>query len=688
MNIKKSILWRVSLCFAAVVLFALWVAVKMFTIQISEGERWLSLSDSTAIKTQKITPTRGNIYSDNGSLLATSMPSYEVRFDPVVVDRDSFLRYVSALASKMSEMFPEYSSSYYKQKMVRARNAGSRYMLIRRKVNYNQLKEMKQWPIFNLGRYSGGMITIQTTRRVRPAGQLAYRTIGYRTDDNPGVGLEREYNEVLAGVNGSRLVQRISGGYRPLNIENLVEPKNGVDLHTTLNMDFQEIAHMALSKALIKHNADHGCVLIMEVKTGKIKAIVNLKNYGEDKVGEAYNYAIAESIEPGSVFKVFSAVAALEDGVMQPDDSMDLHHGVRMYFGRPMRDSDHGKYNRVSFKTAFARSSNVAFSGLIYDHYKQKPADYIAHLKRLELHKKTGIRLMGEPEPFLNQPGHSKWSKLTLPWLAIGYENQHTALQVLTAYNAVINKGVLVRPYFVDRVMDAGLVLEQQEVQTASQRVCSEQTSQHILDFTKETVLSGTGTNIQSDIVTMAGKTGTAQIASTGGYQARRQYNASFVGHFPAEDPVYSAIVVVNKPSAGVFYASWVAAPVFKELAERIYTISVPKKVRKDTMCYPAQIKGYGRDIQILATQMQWNTTGDASTWVDYQAENGEALAVDLAMEEMPDVIGMGARDAIYAVENEGVRVKLKGYGRVIRQSPKAGEKLKKGQTIYLQLGW
>lgn len=660
----------------------------MLKIQVVEGEMWLSQSDSVAIVRQDISPARGNIYSDNGSLLATSMPIYSVHFDPTVVDKDSFREYVGELAQHMAEMFPDYSATYYKKYFVSGRSSGSRYLLIKRRVNYNQLKEMKAWPIFRMGKYRGGLISELTTRRIRPAGQLAFRTIGYRTEDNPGVGLERAYDADLGGVKGQRLAQRISGGYRPLNDDNLIEPQNGRDVHTTINVDFQEVAHTALARALEHHNADHGCVVVMEVKTGQIKAIVNLKNYGEGKISESYNYAIGESYEPGSVFKVFSAMAALEDEMIKPEDSLDLYGGVRMYSKKPMKDSDHGSANKMDFKTAFAKSSNVAFSSVIYDNYKKDPSDYIAHLKKLELHKKVGVEILGEPEPFLNQPSSSSWSNITLPWLAIGYENQHTSLQILTAYNAVINNGRMVAPYMVSKVTDAGLIVKETPLVTDRGRVCSEETSKTIIEFTKETVESGTAKNIRSSVVSLAGKTGTAQIASSSGYQARKQYNASFVGHFPADKPEYSVMVMVNKPSTGVFYASYVAGPVFKELAEKIYTISVKKELDLDTTTYPQFLAGYTEDIQTLNAELSLPTVKEVSSPLmrfNYTSNSAESLP--MATGEMPDLKGMGARDALYLLELEGVKVKVNGYGVVKKQSPAKGTKLTKGSTVYLQMG-
>lgn len=687
-NIKKSILWRVAICFAGVAVFAVWVAVEMFSIQLVHGQMWLSQSDSFAIVRQDISPTRGNIYSDNGSLLATSMPIYELRFDPTVVDKDSFRLQVGLLAQELSAMFPEYTASYYKKYLISARNSGSRYLLIRRNVNYNQLKEMKTWPIFRMGKYKGGMISELTTKRVRPAGQLAFRTIGYRTEDNPGVGLERAYDQDLSGVSGKRLAQKISGGYRPLNDENLIEPQNGRDLHTTINIDFQEIAHEALSRALLKHNADHGCVVIMDVATGAIKAIVNLQNFGENKVAESYNYAIGESYEPGSVFKVFSAMAALEDGVIKPEDSLNLYRGLRMYFGKPMRDSHEGEEKKVSFQQAFAISSNVVFSSVIFDNYRTKPAAYISHLKKLHLHSKVGVEIMGEAEPFLNQPEFRSWSKLTLPWLAIGYENKHTPLQILTAYNGVINNGRMVQPHLISKVTDAGLVVKETPIDLEGVRVCSEETSKLIRMFTQDVVEHGTAKNIKSSVLSMGGKTGTAQIASSSGYQSQKQYNTTFVGHFPAENPAYTVIVMINKPSAGTYYAGYVAGPVFKELAEKIYTISVKQNVPQDTLIYPNMLAGYVSDVHLIQEQLGLPRMSNSSApFVKLNMAAKTAEPVVTATGEMPDVHGLGARDALYVLELEGVKVKINGYGRVKKQAPMPGGKLKKGSTVYLQLG-
>ena len=686
-NIKKSITWRVVFGMGVVVLFAFWVSFQMFRIQLVEGNKWLAMSDSITIRHQDISPARGNIYSDNGSLLSTSMPIYEIRWDATVVNDDTFHFYVNELAQQLARLFPDKTSLYYKSKLNTAKKSKSRYVLIRRKVNYHEQKTMRDFPIFRKGRYRGGFMAELNTKRVKPAGNLAFRTIGYRTKDNPGVGLERTYNDDLGGVKGKRLVQKISGGYRPLNDENLIEPKNGRDIHTTINIDFQEIAQRSLEKSLIKHKADHGCVIVMEVSTGEIKAISNLSKREEGVYSEQYNYSIGESYEPGSVWKVFSAMAAFEDELISPNDSMDIQNGIREYFGKKMQDSDKGRFKKMSFKQAFARSSNVAFSSVIFDNYSSKPSNYISYLKKLDLDKPTGIEILGEPDPFLNHPASSSWSQLTLPWLAIGYENQHTPLQLLTAYNGIINDGIMIRPQIVSSVTDAGIIIKENNNSSKTVRVCSEETSKKIKDLTAEVFISGSARNVRSDVVTMGGKTGTAQKASSSGYQKAKMYNASFVGHFPAMKPEYSIYVMVNKPSNGIFYASYVAAPVFSEVAKKIFTISVKKEVVDSLIYKPNYHAGFFKDIKIINNQLGYIM--DENSSADFvRVNSNNSMTEDVVVEEgkMPDFRNFGVKDAVYVSELLGLKPIVAGRGRVVEQSPKPGAVIHKSQTVYIRL--
>jgi len=687
-NIKRSIMWRVAFGMAVVLLFAFYIVLQMFKIQFVEGSEWLSKSDSLTIVKQDISPARGNVYSDDGSLLATSMPIYEIRWDATIVSDDTFNAYVSDLSIAMSEMFTSNSAAYYRSSLRKARADGNRYKLIGRKVNYHQQKAMRSWPIFKKGRYKGGFISELSTKRVRPAGQLAFRTVGYSTVNNPGVGLERSYDSDLGGVKGKRLAQRISGGYRPINDENLKEPQNGRDVHTTINIDFQEIAQRSLSAALSAHKADHGCVVVMEVNTGKIKAITNLKSDGDGGYSERYNYSIGESYEPGSVWKVFSAMAAFEDGYVKPHDTVDLYNGYREYFNKPMRDSDMGKYKKASFVDAFARSSNVAFSSLIFDNYASDPNKYISHLKRLELDVPTGIEILGEPKPILNHPKSNTWSNLTLPWLAIGYENQHTALQLLTAYNAIINDGSLVPPIIVEQVTDAGEVVRNIEGEVTAKKVCSKKTSEYIKHLTAAVFEKGSARRVKSNIVALAGKTGTAQIASKSGYQTIKKYNASFVGHFPAYKPVYSIYVMVNRPTNGFFYSSSVAAPVFKEVAEKIFTISVKDEIKpKEGKQSPHYLAGTYSDLKSLNKYLGVQLNVESSSeLVSINAQDKKIVPVVPTPGKMPNVINMGARDAVYVLEKHGLKPIVTGYGRVIEQSPVPDVSVSKNRRVYIRL--
>ncbi len=684
-NIKKGITWRVVFGMGIMLLLSIWVSVQMFRIQLNEGEKWLAMSDSAMIRYQDISPARGNIYSDNGSLLSTSMPIYEIRWDASVVNDDTFQYYVDQLSQQLHDLFPDQSLSYFKSKLITGKKTNSKYVLIRRKVNYPDQKKMQDFPIFSKGKYGGGFLAELTTKRVKPAGNLAFRTIGYCTEDNPGVGLERSYNEDLSGVYGKRLVQKISGGYRPINDNNLVDPQNGRDVHTTINIDFQEIAQRSLEKALHKHNADHGCVLVMEVSTGHIKAISNLSRRKEGVYAEHYNYCVGESYEPGSVWKVFTAMAALEDKLVDVDDVIDIYNGERDYYGKKMKDSDKGRYAEMSFKQAFARSSNVAFSSIIFDNYANNPSKYISFLRKLNLDKPTGVEILGEPVPFLNHPSSNSWSQLTLPWLAIGYENQHTPLQLLTAYNGIINDGVMVSPQLVTKVTDAGIIIKTIDNSKNIVQVCSKETSDKIKEITAEVFLTGSARGVSSDIVPMAGKTGTAQIASSSGYQKTRMYNASFIGHFPANNPVYSIYVMVNKPSNGDFYASKVAAPVFAEVAENIFTISVKKELDKSNKHIPQYHAGYYKDMKYIDSLLG-STQNTKAEIVRNNSKTDSYKSVQLNQENMPNIIDFGAKDALYVTEILGLKPQLKGHGRVISQSPLPGEKIKKNQPVYIQL--
>lgn len=686
-SVKRDISWRVLLVFGLVAIFGVTIAFKVFVFQIQEGEMWRAQSDSLIIKEQDVTPPRGTIYGANQSLLVTSAPLYEIRFDATVPHQDTFNKYVSIIASNLAQLFPlQYSKAQFEHHLNQARKEKNRYFLIAKNASFRQQAVMTDWPMFNKGQFKGGLIVESQTRRTYPSNQAGFRTIGYYKD-GAGVGLELSFDEDLSGTKGKRLVQKIAGGYKPLNNEKLIDPIQGKDLISTLNIEFLEIVHNALERAMHTHEADHGCVIVMETKTGAIRAMNNLKNHGNGNFTEVYNYAIAESFEPGSIFKVFSAKALLDDKKIKPSDSVMISWGKRNFYGKTMRDSDTGRRNVISFEDAMAFSSNVAFSGLIHDNYRDKPAFFIKHLKELDLHLPTGIEILGEPIPYLNQPSTPKWSNLTLPWLSIGYENQHTPLQILTAYNGIINDGILKKPYLTDAVVYEGKTFKLLTTKDKGKKICSLETSTAIKKMTQKTVEKGTAAAIKSSLISMAGKTGTAQIASPFGYQKQRQYNASFIGHFPAENPEFSVIIVINRPTSGSIYAAEVAAPVFKEIAEKIFIRNSQNEIQKGSSNrYPLWVKTNQDFYQKLINNLNYKVNSEASfPWVT--AQNGQSKSLQLKNNKMPNLHHMGSRDALFLLGEMKVKAKIKGIGKVVEQSPPPGTSIRKNQTVYIRLG-
>ena len=578
MNIKKDILWRIYLSFFMITLVAVAIIVQSFRIQVVEGEHWKSLADSLTTIFKTIPAERGNIFSEDGSLLATSLAYFEVRMDAnaEALSDDVFYKDVDSLALCMANFLKDKTAREYKTKLINARKDGNRYMLIKRNVTFPELQVIESWPIFRLGRYKGGLISIQTNKRKMPFGMLAHRTIGYvRT--GPGaqsVGLEAEYDQALAGVNGKRLMQKIAGNtWMPINDRNEIDPRNGRDLITTLDVNIQDVAEYALLKALQKHNADHGSVIVMEVKTGKIKAIANLGKMGEGEYWEKYNYAIGEATEPGSTFKLATMMALLEDGLVDLEDSVDIGYGEVYYSGQILRDAESHSKGKVSVGHSFEISSNVGISKLAHKHYAKNPKALIDHFRNFHLDKKVDIELRGEPSPHIKSPGDKGWSALSVPWMSVGYEVLITPLQMLTFYNAVANGGVMVRPYLVSEVREYGHTIEQFHPEIIDGGICSKETIKKLQTILEGVVQNGTAKNLRDPNYEIAGKTGTAQIADKKhGYQ--KVYQSSFAGYFPADDPQYSCIVVINAPSNGVYYGSTVAGPVFKEISDKIFQIT------------------------------------------------------------------------------------------------------------------
>ncbi len=641
-------------------LFFIAIIIKLFNIQYVEGDKYNELSDLITVKNDTIHANRGNVYADDGSLLATSVTRFDIRFDASLPLSDEvFEENIQALSKKLANMLGN-SPAYYVKKIRTARNRKpkpNRYLLITRDLGYLDYQEMKTFPIFNLGVYKGGMIAEQSTEREHPLGKIAERTIGY--DDYRGApGIEGAYKGYLGGKDGWRLKQRIAQGqWKPINDNNEVEPQDGRDIITTINVNIQDIAHEALLEQLEKFEADHGCVVVMETKTGEIKAISNLGRTSKGTYYEKRNYAIYEQHEQGSTFKLMSMLVALEDKVIDTGSVVDTEKGIYKIYGRSVRDSHRGGYGKISAARAFELSSNVGLVKLIYENYKDQPEKFVNRLRDFGLDQKIGLPIKGEGQPILPHPDDKNWSGISLPWMAYGYGVELTPLQTLTFYNAIANDGEMVKPRFVKEIRIHNKTEKVFEKEVLNEKICSQETINKVKVIMKNVVKRGTAKNIYSPNFSMAGKTGTCQ-RDYGIPNTPTQYIASFAGYFPAEDPIYSCIVVIHKPNKKKgYYGSTVAAPVFQKIAQNIYT-DVP--VLEEIENVEPNFANVNTDFDI------YNKLSNSS--------------------KIPNVKGMTAMDAVALLENLGLKVEFKGSGRVKKQSIKSGETLIEGSTIKLEM--
>jgi len=698
-NNKKVILPRVYLVYFVTLIFALLVIGKMVYIRYKEGPALLAKAQKQEIKIFSLKADRGNILSDKDNLLATSVPVFEIRMDVAgsYISNEFFNRNVDSLAYRLASLFKDRTQTYYRKILKRARARGNRYLLIHRHVNYSQLKQLRTFPIFRMGRNQGGFIAIQKTIRRLPFGQLAARTIGYENKkEHLFVGLEGAYSNVLTGVNGKQIRRRINdGAWLPIHDENEIEPRNGMDIITTLDMNLQDVAENALLKQMINHEAMMGTAVLMQVKTGDIKAIANLrydKNSGAYL--ESYNMAIGEKYEPGSTFKLASVISALEDHKFKLSDTVSVKKGYVVYYGRTLRDVHIIGDGLITIRQAFEHSSNVGISKVIQKAYKNDPSKFIAHLYAMDLNKPLGLKIAGEAAPYIKSPKDKKyWYLTSLPWMSVGYGLELTPLQLLTFYNAVANDGVEVKPRFVTAISDGGQIVKKFGVQVRNPRIASLSTIRKVQSLLVGVVLHGTAQNLRNKHFQIAGKTGTAKI-SIGGKYIPGAYNATFVGYFPANDPQYSCIVVINRPKHG-YYGSGVAAPVFKEIADKVYATSLAlhEKPKRDTVneSFPLSINAaWYPDLKIIYKDFgiktargsyakTWTVTGDQHNKVIFRAKT-------FAKNMIPNVKGMTAIDAVFLLENMGLTTRVQGRGVVYKQSLKPGTRFQKGQKILIRL--
>lgn len=690
--------------YLSILFFAILIIGKILYIQLVEGSHWREKASVVTLRDITIQPNRGDIFGSGDKLLATSVPYYEIRMDLRATGLTDalFRQNIDSLSLRLSNLFRDKSSLAYKNELQRARNEGKRFHLIRRRVDYNQLRELKTFPLFRLGQNQGGLIVIQDNQRIQPHGNLASRTIGYTTKDERGnvVGIEGAYDRVLKGEVGVRLMQRISGNvWMPVNDGNEVEPRDGLDIVTTIDVDIQDVATHALMEQLSKHNAHHGTAILMEVKTGEIKAITNLEKNSTGGYSEAYNYAIGESIEPGSTFKLPVILAAIEHGHVKLTDTIDTGDGTISFFDQRIADTRKGGYGKLTVQQAFEVSSNVAMAKIVDKYYKGKEKNFINKLYMMKLNEPLGIEIRGEARPEIKYPGDKFWSGVSLPMMSIGYEVRMTPLQILTFYNAIANDGRMVRPKFVSGIKQHGNYVQTFSTEVIHNQVVSQSTVRKAKQLLEGVVENGTAMNLKNANYKIAGKTGTAQIANLKyGYRSdsRISYQASFVGYFPAESPKYSCIVVVSSPSNNVYYGNLVAGPVFKEIADKVYATSIymheeiNKPSRDNNTLAPFSKSGSRDDLKVVFKKLGINNfdTSHGTSWVSTTSRETmvELTGRQVLNNLVPNVTDMALNDAIYLLENAGLRVEFRGRGTVRGQSLLPGTRINGGERISLEL--
>ncbi len=698
MNIKRSILLRVRLAFLAVVIFVLAVIYRMVDIQVVNGDKWRDLAAQYSLDYKKIKATRGSIYADGNDLLATSLPFYKLAFDPLLVDNETFTSNIDSLSLLLSKHFGDRSSAEYKKKISEARQSRKRYVVLNSKsVNYTEKQEMSEWPIFRLGQMRGGVIFQKEDRRHKPFRSLAERTIGYLNEDNVGVGVERSFNHYLSGKDGEGLFQKVAGGnWKPVNASSDVRPVDGYDVHTTIDINLQDVAQNALLRALSKYEASYGTVVLMEVSTGEIKAISNLERTASGRYAESYNFAVAENNDPGSTFKLASMLALLEADKIDLQDSIDTGEGWAEFSDRTMRDHKNGGYGKITIEDVFVKSSNVGTALLVDEHFGSNPQEYIDIIKGTGFGKSLNFQLMGEGEPFIKDVDHPTWSDVSLPWMSVGYETQLTPLQTLTLYNAVANDGKMIQPILVKSINRADQKVERFESEVINKRIASKETIAQLKQMLEQVVERGTAKNIKNSYYKIAGKTGTAQKLIGGRYRTQRYY-ASFAGYFPAEEPLYSCIVVIDDPKGWNRFGGDVSAPVFKEIADMIYAqnLELHDEFETDYVAnsgkFPVIRAGRLDELNELCNLLGIsNYSGEEDAeWVRSSVSNNAIIWKENheGSSLVPNVQGMTLRDAIYILENIGLKVSVSGHGRVKSQSVRPGVRITEGRSIKIVLG-
>ena len=670
------------------------IFAKAFYIQNAEGAYWRSLSDSLHLEYREMDAERGTIYSEDGRMLSSSIPFFDIYLDfgaEGIQEKNGerLKQNIDSLAFHLSLIVGEKSPLDYKRELMDVFNRQDRYHLLTKNIDFNQYQQLRGIGFIRKNKNKNGFIFIEKEKRLTPFGLLANRTIGLSREylDSSGklvtknVGLEKTYDSLLKGVTGKRLVRRIAGGaFVPVEGSE-IEPDNGKDISTTLDINIQDIAEQALLKVMSENECTNGTCIVMEVKTGKIKAIANLGRQPDGSYAEDLNYAITRS-EPGSTFKLITMLSALDDQFINLSSHVNIEGGKWEYGGRTVWDSERHNRTDVTYQQAFELSSNVGMAKLAVNFYGRNPSKFISHLEKLQLNRPSGIDLIGESRPSIPRPGDKFWSNVSLPWMGFGYSVAISPLQTLMVYNAVANQGKMMRPYLVNAIMKDGAIIKEFKPTVINDSICSQQTLRQLKACLEGVVVAGTAKSIYSAQFPIAGKTGTAQVANGNKGYTEHIYQSSFAGYFPLDRPKYSCIVVIkNKPFAAKYYGAQIAGPVFRTIADKLYTID------KDLYKYykhPAVVDtskqsatGKTTDFRLIAKQLQTKKSDTSLTFSSNTVSTGI----------MPALKGYGLKDALEILESEHIQVIVIGKGKVNGQSIPAGMPLQKGQTVYLNLG-
>lgn len=698
-------------------LFGFAILYKLVHIQHFSTKNWKAAAENMDVRLKTVKANRGNIYTDNGSLMATSLPYYYVAFDPSVSKRGESLRKtfeegIDSLSMLLSGHFKDRTAAGYEQKIRLARSSDRQYLrLSSKRVNYHQKKIMEKWPIFREGQMKGGVIFEKVDDRENPFDQLAFISVGYLKDGKGKKGLESSFDSLLQGKDGKALFAKIGGGkWKPIRDKQERKPEDGYDIVTTIDINMQDVVETALHNALAEHEADNGCAIVMEVSTGEIKAIANLDKITKtnERTGEKsytfkelYNHAVAKKMEPGSTFKLASLMAVLEErgSELSLKDSVDCTKSGRYrFFDKTMYDAH--PVDKVTVKEAFAKSSNIGVAKLSMETFytsKETQENFSDYFTAFGLRDDLRFQIHGAAVSNIKSPKDDNWSGTSIPWISHGYELELSPLQLLTFYNTVANDGKMIQPILVKEVRKADEVLESYQAKVLRESICSKRTIQYAQEMLESVVNEGTARRIKTEEYQIAGKTGTAKQLVDGKYS--RMYYASFAGYFPADNPKYSCIIVVDNPQKGRYYGSDVAAPVFREIADNIYRSDleihpvVAEDFKREEGHFPVVKAGYQADLNQICQAFGlnlWQVDSQNSQWVEAK-RNDEFKAIEwrkrtIHKDKVPNVKGMTLRDALPILENLGLRVAFVGNGRVTSQSKLPGEELIVGSNIKLEL--